>query len=82
MLRKVLYRYSNYDPFSIPGVFHTWGQRGDNEQMDFFGVVEIEDGQCIELDASRIKFIDPAGNPEQSIHTGCSCLPASEPANP
>lgn len=39
------------------GKFHTWGQRGDETGSEFFGVVEKENGQCIELDPSQIKFI-------------------------
>ena len=40
------------------GKFHTWGQRSDEHQTDFFGVVETSAGNCIELDPVQIKFID------------------------
>ena len=39
------------------GTFHAWGQRGGQQQMDFFGVVETSDGNCIELDPVQIKFL-------------------------
>jgi len=40
------------------GFFHCWGQRGDKELTDFFGVVEDEEGLCYELDPCQIKFTD------------------------
>ena len=40
------------------GKFHIWGQRGDETGTDFFGVVEDEGGNCIELDPAQIIFQD------------------------
>lgn len=42
----------------IEGFFHTWAQRGDETNKEFFGVVETTDGTLLELDASQIKFTD------------------------
>jgi len=63
-LRRIKYTSSKYvsgEGVSIEshiGYFHQWGERGDDTGHEFFGVVEKEDGTCVELDPSQITFLD------------------------
>ena len=61
--RKVEYWLNKQDGSIVErktfiGRFHTWGQRNDGYLSKFFGVVESQNGECLELDAGQIIFID------------------------